>query len=1112
MNVSVSPFRAVGIGRHLLSRRALLGYSLGGAVAWHSPARSGLAAGQTTSDWASNWRPWLLPTADAVRPAPPPLLTEREIAELIDLQARRTATTDALVERWDTGPAVLAWTDLTLDLIKAHRLSPVRAGRGLALLHTAVFDTVMAVTDAQAAYGRPRPSAVDSRIEPLGIAPRSAGAFPSEHAAVAGAAATVLAEIFPDEPAAAFAALADEAATARLWAGTAARSDVDAGLALGRAVGALAVARSVADDIDAVWDEAAQPVGVGIWKPTPPGYVDPPLDPLAGAWQTWVLPSGDALRPPSPPDYDGPAWQAELAAVREATVRRTPDQAVAVQFWAGGPGTVTPAGLWIEIARDLILRDRLSLADAARVLALTSVAMADGFICCWDAKYAYWSARPITADPTLDVLIPTPPFPSYTSGHSTISFAAATVLGDLFPDDEAALAALAEEAKNSRLWAGIHFPIDNDTGELGGRQVGRLVLNASNQASTPAATTLQVKLTKIVETQTPYPGGSGFFTHLRGVLTHGPTIHGENIAFDGGSTSGLEGVFTVVDGQLRIAADSQTAIPGGFGNFTSFANPTISGDRVAFRGFGSDEQDGVYTNVRLAGRARSARGMNVIADGNSPELGVARELSFTTTAPVAAAIPGRDGEFVGDRFVILGENARLKPAAQTRIEMLAADTGPLLILRESTDRPPAPSVRRSNCADDSVCLFDGFPNRALGAATVTADRMEGREVLRVDGIGSSLKDGVAQDVPQSMEMTTELVTPNFSQSKEGTTLVTTQVGIVAGKPDQLFSKMTITNKAEQLHITGDWSPIGTTSYEIQIYNGDRLVTSQTGLASGDLVMLRANECDVAAMRCHIWIIIVGSAVSAVARSVSGTAPSFTFCAMDNSGQIREYVSNGRGQVRLLADEHTPIPGGPGTFSTFDIFSSVSDGNVAFSGRGADGQSGIYLDSDGKLDVVVDTTTPIPGGSGTFGDLEFVPGLTAAFGNFSLDGTDIAFYGYGADGRRGVYTRIDGRLDVVADTTTVLPGGSEILFKTEHFAGPSLSDGNVAFYAVTTNVAGIYTNYGGELSKVVQSGDLLDDKTVYDVLLSARALDGNRLTFWVLFKDGSQAIYLAELER
>jgi membrane-associated phospholipid phosphatase len=132
--------------------------------------------------------------------------------------------------------------------------------------------------------------------------------------------------------------------------------------------------------------------------------------------------------------------------------------------------------LWIEIARDLIIRDGLDGPHAARVLALTSVAMADAFICCWDAKYTYWTARPISADPALAVLIPTPPFPSFTSGHSTISAAAATVLGHLFPADEATLRDRAEEAKNSRLWAGIHFPIDNEMGALGGGMIGRLVV------------------------------------------------------------------------------------------------------------------------------------------------------------------------------------------------------------------------------------------------------------------------------------------------------------------------------------------------------------------------------------------------------------------------------------------------------------------------------------------------------------------------------------------------------------------------------------------------------------------------------------------------------------
>jgi membrane-associated phospholipid phosphatase len=247
------------------------------------------------------------------------------------------------------------------------------------------------------------------------------------------------------------------------------------GLAAGREIGQTVLAWGEADRSDAIW-EGRRPTAPGSWQPTSPEHRQNPVEPLAGTWRPWVLLSGDALRPAPPPSWGSPDWEAELTAVQEAVALRTPEQAAAARFWAGGPGTVTPAGLWLEIAMSLIERDGLEAAPAARVLALTSVAMADAFICCWDAKYAYWTARPITADPTLDVLIPTPPFPSYTSGHSTISAAAAKVLGPLFPDDAIDVAAQAEEAKNSRLWAGIHFPLDNEMGALGGRMVGTLVI------------------------------------------------------------------------------------------------------------------------------------------------------------------------------------------------------------------------------------------------------------------------------------------------------------------------------------------------------------------------------------------------------------------------------------------------------------------------------------------------------------------------------------------------------------------------------------------------------------------------------------------------------------
>jgi membrane-associated phospholipid phosphatase len=473
--MSSVPF-ARGQQRVALSRRAALRYGLAGAALWRfgSPAR--LAAEPPPPTLPGSWRTWLLTSPDELRPIAPPAPTSAELSEVRDLQGRRTAAVAATVAKWADGPAVLPWTNLALDLIATHHPSPVRAARALALLHVAVYDAVVATWDAQAMFFRPAPGALDSTIVPLGSADPGRSAFPSEHAAVAAAASEVLAATFPDEPAAGLAALADEAATSRLWAGTNVRSDVEAGLAIGRAAGARAIARGKADGSDATWDRTGRPTGEGFWQPTPPGFVQEPLDPLAGTWLTWVVAGGDQFRPAPPLSYGSPAWQAELAAVQEAIARRTPEQEAAVLFWAGGPGTATPAGLWTGIARDLVVRGGLDLPHAARVLALTSVALADAFVCCWDAKYAYWTARPITADPTLDVLIPTPPFPSYTSGHATASAAASAVLGHLFPDQAADLAVRATEAKDSRLWAGIHFPLDNEMGALGGGLVGRLLV------------------------------------------------------------------------------------------------------------------------------------------------------------------------------------------------------------------------------------------------------------------------------------------------------------------------------------------------------------------------------------------------------------------------------------------------------------------------------------------------------------------------------------------------------------------------------------------------------------------------------------------------------------
>jgi membrane-associated phospholipid phosphatase len=124
---------------------------------------------------------------------------------------------------------------------------------------------------------------------------------------------------------------------------------------------------------------------------------------------------------------------------------------------------------------------------AARAYAIQSVALCDAAIACWDAKYAYWLIRPVQLDPEIKPLFPTPNHPSYPAAHGCLSFAAATSLGHLFPRDAAALTALANEANESRIWAGIHYRSDTVAGAALGRAVANKVIDAMHLAESQQA-------------------------------------------------------------------------------------------------------------------------------------------------------------------------------------------------------------------------------------------------------------------------------------------------------------------------------------------------------------------------------------------------------------------------------------------------------------------------------------------------------------------------------------------------------------------------------------------------------------------------------------------------
>ena len=100
----------------------------------------------------------------------------------------------------------------------------------------------------------------------------------------------------------------------------------------------------------------------------------------------------------------------------------------------------------------------------------------DAAICCWDAKFTYFNPRPSQVNPALKTLTGLPNFPSYTSGHSTFSGAAATFLSYLLPQQAASLKSMAQEASLSRLYGGIHYRSDCEVGIQMGTNIGNIAI------------------------------------------------------------------------------------------------------------------------------------------------------------------------------------------------------------------------------------------------------------------------------------------------------------------------------------------------------------------------------------------------------------------------------------------------------------------------------------------------------------------------------------------------------------------------------------------------------------------------------------------------------------
>lgn len=374
------------------------------------------------------------------------------------------------------------WNNQLLSAIRTNSTNPPRASRAMTMVHAAMFDAVNAVGQAY------RPYHFSASVP----------GNTSAEAAAAQAARDVLVQLFPAQT------VSFDGALATQLGAIADGPDKSAGVALGASAAASILALRASDNNGLVVPYMPD-AGAGDWRPTPPANAAALL-PNWPQVTPWTMTSGAQFRHPvGPPSLGSAEYAAALAEVRElgsaVSATLTSDQTEIANFWADGGGTATPAGHWNRIAQTVVAQQNLPLAESARTFALLNLGLADAAIACWDNKYAYGFWRPITAiredgtppDPLWTPLIATPPFPSYTSGHSTFSGAASTILADLFGDATSFQSAqdnqpsivrsftsfsqAADEAAKSRLYGGIHFRFDNEHGLMSGQALGRFVVD-----------------------------------------------------------------------------------------------------------------------------------------------------------------------------------------------------------------------------------------------------------------------------------------------------------------------------------------------------------------------------------------------------------------------------------------------------------------------------------------------------------------------------------------------------------------------------------------------------------------------------------------------------------
>lgn len=482
------------------------------------PVRANYSAYEFTSldENGGTWNPLILAGGDQIPVAIPEDVNSAAYqGELSAVKAVATALISGQKEAaayWTNNP-IVRWNEIARDLAAKYNLipgpnadgtytlpnpatpdgpppfpfaHPAYTCRMLAYLSVAQFDGMISAWHYKYTFNRPAPYVVDGSIPSL-YNKTSLPSYPSDGAVVAVVSRNILTAMFPLEKDF-LAAKSEEHLASLIWSGANVESDITAGKALGEEIAKLALARAatdgmknaqtpkaVSDSIKASayerfgwqWDNLevpARPVG---------------LAPFFGKVRTWNVPNIEDVRPGPPPAPGSAEFLKDARELQDIQKNLTERQRKIANWWSDGLGTTTPPGHWNKFATDFIVKYRENPLRSARTLAYMNMAIMDAGISCWDAKYYYHYPRPIQAIPGFKTILGTPNFPSYTSGHSTFSAAAASVLGYIYPAEAGRCEGWAREAAESRIYGGIHYRFDAEVGITQGKNVAEYTLNVA---------------------------------------------------------------------------------------------------------------------------------------------------------------------------------------------------------------------------------------------------------------------------------------------------------------------------------------------------------------------------------------------------------------------------------------------------------------------------------------------------------------------------------------------------------------------------------------------------------------------------------------------------------